>query len=124
MNWYFAALSKYATFDGRARRKEYWIFGLINAVILFILEMVMMSTIKAGHSPTVSGALLLIFALAILLPSISVMVRRLHDTDRSGWWYWIALVPVIGGIVLLVFTLLDGTPGSNQYGPSPKSATI
>lgn len=123
MNWYFKALGKYTTFAGRARRKEYWIFGLINAAILFVLEMVMMSAIRAGHSPLISGTVLLIFALLILLPSISVMVRRLHDTDRSGWWYWIALVPVVGGIVLFVFTVLDSTPGNNQYGPSPKGMT-
>jgi uncharacterized membrane protein YhaH (DUF805 family) len=61
-----------------------------------------------------------IFALAVLIPGISVTVRRLHDTNRSGWWWWIQLVPIVGGIVLLIFMFTDSTPGGNQYGPNPK----
>jgi uncharacterized membrane protein YhaH (DUF805 family) len=61
--------------------------------------------------------------LAVLIPTLALTVRRLHDIDRTGWWILIGLVPLIGGIVLLVFALLDGTPGSNQYGPNPKEAS-
>lgn len=124
MNWYFKALGKYASFEGRARRKEYWIFGLVNAAILVALFAAITATASAGHSPVILSIIYGVFALLILLPSIAVMVRRLHDTDRSGWWFWISLIPGVGGIVLLVFTLLDSSPGNNQYGPSPKSSMM
>ena len=124
MNWYLKALGSYATFSGRARRKEYWTFGLVNAAILIALFTAITITAGGGHSPLILSIVYGVFALLILLPSIAVMVRRLHDTDRSGWWFWISLIPAIGGIVLLVFTLLDGNPGTNQYGPSPKNATM
>lgn len=124
MNWYFRALGKYATFAGRAPRKEYWYFGLINAAILIGLAIAISMTASAGHSPLALTVVYAVFALLILVPSISVMVRRLHDTDHSGWWFWISLVPAIGGLVLLVFAVLDSSPGSNQYGPSPKNMMV
>lgn len=123
MHWYFAALGKYATFAGRARRKEYWMFALINFVICVALSIVAAVTLGAsGKSALVIDAALGVYCLLILLPSLAVTVRRLHDTGRSGWWFWIQLVPIAGAIVLFVFTVLDGTPGPNSYGPSPKSA--
>lgn len=124
MNWYLKAFANYATFSGRARRREYWTFALINAAILTALLIAIMTTGSASHPPLIFSIVYGVFALLLLLPSVAVMVRRLHDTDRSGWWFWISLVPAIGGIVLLVFTLLEGSPGSNQYGPSPKNMTI
>ena len=123
MNWYFEVLRKYGTFEGRARRKEYWMFALINAIICVVLSTVATMMMHGStRSALIAYVVILAYCLLILLPSLAVVVRRLHDTDRSGWWFWIQLVPLIGGIVLLVFTVLDGTPGSNQYGPSPKPA--
>lgn len=123
MHWYFAVVGKYATFAGRARRKEYWMFALVNFVIcvaLAIAGMVMLG--KSQNSALVMDAVLGVYLLLILLPSLAVTVRRLHDTGRSGWWFWIQLVPFVGPIVLFVFTVLDGTPGTNAYGPSAKGA--
>lgn len=123
MHWYFAVLGKYATFAGRARRKEYWMFALINFVICVALGIVAMTMLGASQkSALMIDAVLGVYFLLILLPSIAVTVRRLHDTGRSGWWFWIQLVPLAGPVVLFVFTVLDSTPGSNPYGPSPKGA--
>ena len=119
MNWYLDALRKYATFEGRARRKEYWFFILFNVlavVVLGIIDVVLGTSSKEAGLGLLSG----IYLLAVLLPALAVTVRRLHDTDRSGWWILIEFIPLIGGLVLLVFTLLDSTPGSNRFGPSPK----
>lgn len=121
MNWYLTALKKYAVFEGRARRKEYWFFQLINTLIVIALAIVDgvtgMMRLKAGMG---LGLLSILFILATFLPSFGVLVPRLHDTGRSGWWFLIAFVPFVGGIILLVFTFLDSQPGSNQYGPNPK----
>ena len=120
MNWYLGVLKKYAEFNGRARRKEYWMFFLFNLLIsigLSIIDM-MTGTVNQWGLGLLSG----LYGLAVLVPSIAVAVRRLHDTDRSGWWLLISLIPLIGVIVLLVFLLLDGTPGDNKYGASPKAA--
>lgn len=119
MNWYLEALRKYATFEGRARRKEYWFFILFNVlavVVLGIIDVVLGTSSKEAGLGLLSG----IYLLAVLLPALAVTVPRLHDTDRSGWWILIEFIPLIGGLVLLVFTLLDSTPGSNRFGPSPK----
>lgn len=119
MNWYLEALRKYATFEGRARRKEYWFFILFNVlavVVLGIIDVVLGTSSKETGLGLLSG----LYLLAVLLPALAVTVRRLHDTDRSGWWILIEFIPLIGGLVLLVFTLLDSTPGSNRFGPSPK----
>ena len=121
MSWYFAALKKYAVFSGRARRKEYWMFFLFNIIIglgLGLIEGI------AGIAPESDASVLGgIYGLAVLIPSFAVSVRRLHDTNRTGWWLFISLVPLIGAIVLIVFMTGDSQLGENQYGPNPKTAT-
>ncbi len=119
MNWYLAALKKYAVFSGRARRMEYWMFALFNFIISIALYVI--DGLITGFSlETHSSILQTIYGLAVLLPSLAVGVRRLHDTGRSGWWLLIALVPIIGVIVIIIFTVQDSQPGANQYGPNPK----
>ena len=112
MHWYMEVLRKYAEFGGRARRSEYWWFVLINTLASFALLAVDMFV---G-----TGFLYYLYALAVLIPSLAVGVRRLHDTGRSGWWLLIAFIPLIGAIILLVFLFQDSEPGTNQYGPNPK----
>lgn len=115
MNWFVDVVTKkYATFTGRAHRTEYWMFVLVYIVIAIVLSIVD-AIVKTGN---IVSAL---FALALLIPSIAVAVRRLHDTSRSGWWLLLGFIPLIGAIVLLVFMCLDSTPGANEHGPNPKS---
>jgi uncharacterized membrane protein YhaH (DUF805 family) len=121
MEWFTEALKKYAVFSGRSRRKEYWYFVLFTVLISIALNIIDGLT---GPYDSWAGVGLFsgIFGLAILIPSITVSVRRLHDIDRTGWWVLISLVPLIGWIVLLVFHVQDSTPGSNRYGSNPKFA--
>ena len=122
MNWYLEVLKKYAVFSGRARRKEYWLFFLFSILISIVLTV--LDTVTGSYNAHWGVGLLSgIYALAVLIPSIAVSVRRLHDTDRTGWWLLIGLVPIIGVIVLLVFMVLDSQQGENQYGPNPKAAS-
>jgi uncharacterized membrane protein YhaH (DUF805 family) len=114
MNWYVAVLKKYAVFTGRARRSEYWFFVLFNLIITVILALI--------DAWLGTSFLEIIYSLAVLIPSLAVGVRRLHDTDRSGWWLLIGLVPLFGLIVLIVFFVQDSTAGANKYGPNPKGA--
>ena len=118
MNWYLDVLKKYFVFQGRARRKEYWMFTLFN-MLAYIALMIIEGILGMGGEGGL-GLLSALYSLAILLPSLGVSVRRLHDTDRSGWWLLISLIPIIGAIVLLVFMVLDSQAGTNQYGPNPK----
>ena len=122
MNWYLEVLKKYAMFDGRAALKEYWIFNLFSFIIIIVLSVIDLVT---GTFNVNVGLGLLggIYTLAVLLPGVAVSVRRLHDTDRSGWWILINGIPLIGVIVFIVFTAQAGTPGDNQYGSNPKGAT-
>jgi uncharacterized membrane protein YhaH (DUF805 family) len=122
MNWFLIAVKqKYADFSGRARRSEYWYFLLFYMLILIALSVV---DVVMGWFSTDAGVGVLsgIYTLALLIPSLSVSVRRLHDTDRSGWWLLIGLLPLIGGIVLLVFFVQDSQAGANRFGPNPKAA--
>ncbi len=119
MNWYLEVLRKYAEFNGRASRQEYWFFLLFNLLISAFLATIDFFS-GTFNVETGFGLLSGIYSLAVLVPSIAVTVRRLHDTDRSGWWLFIGLIPIIGGIVLFIFTILDSTSGDNQYGPNPK----
>ncbi len=120
MNWYFIALKKYAVFSGRSRRKEYWYFYLFYILFIFVLTFI---DVMIGTYDEVAeiGLFAGIFVLFMLIPLLAASVRRLHDTDRSGWWLLINLVPLIGVIVFTVFTLQDNKPGENQYGSSPKN---
>jgi len=120
MNWFIKALKKYAVFEGRARRKEYWFFMLFYLIIFFVLVLIDVVTGNINEE-TGLGLISGIFILAMILPSISVGIRRLHDTDRSGWWWWILLIPLIGEVVIFVFMVLDGTSGQNKYGSDPKA---
>ena len=119
MNWYLAVLKKYTVFDGRAHRSEFWFFLLINVIIDIIFGVIdgATGTFDAEYG---MGLLGLIYALAVFLPGLAVTMRRLHDTDRSGWWILIALVPCAGLIVLLVFLTMDSSPGENRFGANPK----
>lgn len=114
MEWYLAPFKKYAQFSGRARRKEYWTFALINSAIAGILNMLSLNV------SSVFGILGGVFALAIFIPSLAVAVRRLHDIGKTGTWYLIVLVPIVGWIMLFVFMLRDSNFGDNQFGPNPK----
>ncbi|MEI8595854.1 DUF805 domain-containing protein [Photobacterium sp. Hal280] len=119
MNWYLYALRKYAVFSGRAQRQEYWYFFLINLVITLALGIVdnLLNTPGAGEGTGLLGG---VYSLAVLLPSVAVGVRRLHDIGKSGWWMLLSLIPVIGFVVLLFFFARDGQPGPNEYGNNPK----
>ena len=113
MHWYLDVLKQYAVFNGRARRKEFWMFALVNFVISIVLLLVDMAT--DGFD-----LLALLYSLAVLLPSLGVSIRRLHDTDRSGWWVLVGFVPILGGIILLVLMAIEGDSGPNSHGPNPK----
>jgi uncharacterized membrane protein YhaH (DUF805 family) len=110
-----ACLTRYATFAGRARRAEYWWFALFN--LLASLALSVLDALAFGFGSV--GLLSTLFSLAIFLPSVSVLVRRLHDTGRSGWWFWISLVPLIGTLILIVWLATPGEAGPNDYGPDP-----
>lgn len=116
MKWYLQVLKKYAVFTGRASRAEFWwfvLFNIIVAIILRIIDRVAGTTTDAGV-----GIVGSIYSLAVLIPSIAVAVRRLHDTNKSGWFYLLVLT-CVGVIVLIVFWAQEGTPGDNTYGPKP-----
>lgn len=109
MNWYLKVLKQYADFNGRARRKEYWMFTLINMIIIYgvsfligILEM------------SILGILLVIYYLAVLVPTIAVAIRRMHDVGKSGWF---CLIPIYN----IILAVTDSEPGGNEYGPNPKT---
>ena len=120
MQWYLKVLRQYADFTGRARRTEYWMFFLFTLIIQIVLA-VLDSLLGLAFVPG-SGVLTTLYVLAVLLPSLGLAVRRLHDTSRSGWWVLIGLVPFLGAIVLIVFAALEGDRGPNAYGPDPKTA--
>ncbi len=113
MEWFINGIKRYVDFNGRARRTEFWMYALfymIGYIVLVVIDVVV------GI-----GFLAILYSLGLLLPSLGVAVRRLHDTDRSGLWLLICLIPIIGALVLLYFYILEGTSGSNQYGADPKA---
>ena len=119
MFWFIEVLKRAFDFSGRSRRKEYWMYSLfyfIIAIVLGILESLMGLTVTDDV-----GILTGLLGLILIIPSLSLIFRRLHDTGRSAWWLLISLIPLIGAIVLFVFTVLDSEPGSNKYGPNPKT---
>jgi uncharacterized membrane protein YhaH (DUF805 family) len=123
LNYYISVLKKYAVFTGRARRKEYWFFILFNIIASFILGFIdaMTGTFSAEAGLGLLGG---IYTLAVVIPSIAVSIRRLHDIGKSGWWFLLVLIPIIGPIALLVFFVFDSEPSENQYGPNPKLESL
>jgi len=119
MNWYLAVLKKYAIFNGRARRKEYWMFVLFYT-IFGIVAVILDNVFGTASKDTGYGIIYGLYSLAMILPALAVAVRRLHDTGKSGWWLFISLIPLIGSIWLLVLLVTDGQPSENKYGPNPK----
>ncbi|MFI9274281.1 DUF805 domain-containing protein [Kitasatospora sp. NPDC052896] len=117
MNWYLAVLRNYVGFRGRARRKEYWMFFLFNLIIDAVLAIL-------GNLLNVGFALEGVYTLLVLLPSLAVLIRRLHDVSRTGWWVLIGVIPLVGFITLLVFSVGESQPGSNKYGPNPLPARV
>lgn len=121
MNWFIDALKNAVNFSGRARRKAYWMFVLFYVIFAFVagvLDGILGTTVNPKTGMGVIGGL---YIFLMLLPLIALSIRRLHDTDRSGWWFLINFVPLIGGLVFFVFTLLEGTRGDNRFGPDPKA---
>lgn len=119
MNWYLKVLKNYANFSGRARRKEYWFFVLFN-VIFAVAAMILDNVLGLAMRDVGYGPFYLLYALATLIPGIAVSVRRLHDIGKSGWYFLLAFIPCVGGIILLVFALTPGDTYSNEYGADPK----
>lgn len=120
MNWYLHVLKNYAQFNGRARRKEYWMFVLFN-IIFAIIAMSLDNLLGFAIAGIGYGPLYGLYTLAVAIPGLAVAVRRLHDVGKSGWMLLIALIPLIGAIWLLVLLVSDSKPGENQYGPNPKA---
>lgn len=123
MNWYLAVLKNFSNFSGRARRKEYWMFVLFNIIfgtVALILDNVLGITMELIPY----GPIYILYVLVILVPSIAVSIRRLHDVGKSAWMLLIALIPFIGAIWLLVLMMMDSQPGENQYGPDPKEEIV
>jgi uncharacterized membrane protein YhaH (DUF805 family) len=118
MNWYLTVLKNYVGFSGRARRTEYWMFALFNFIILLVLAI--LAAVTKSYFFWVLYAL---YALAVIVPGVAVTWRRMQDTGRNGLWILLGLIPFVGSIVLLVFMLLPGTPGPNEFGPDPKAVS-
>jgi uncharacterized membrane protein YhaH (DUF805 family) len=122
MDWYLEVWRKYGDFHGRARRREYWMFQLMNAVAVAAIE----GLVFAGGARLALGtfALLMVYCIAAIIPNFAVTTRRLHDTGRPGWWQLIAFVPLIGIFIVLYFLVQDSETGSNEYGPNPKTVDL
>lgn len=125
MEWMLMPFKRYADFNGRSQRMEYWMFTLFIAIIAFAL--VLLAGLFGGLSDSADGGMsmvlivpLALLVLATIVPSIAVTVRRFHDQDKSGWFYLLSFIPYIGGLIVFVFMCLDGTPGPNRFGPDPK----
>lgn len=147
MNWMIMPFKRYADFKGRSRRMEFWMFALLNSIVWLVLVMMQMGS-TAGFAELAAdeqnnplaiygvlfsgtfGILLALWALATIIPSIAVTVRRLHDRDMSGWWYLgviigslIPLINILVSLGFLILMFLPGTPGPNRFGPDPKDPT-
>ena len=118
MNWYLSVLKNYVGFSGRARRMEYWMFALVNAIIFLVLAILATATRSFFF-----WVLLFLYDLGVLLPALAVTWRRIQDTGRNGLWILLGLIPFVGGIILLVLTILPGTQGPNEFGPDPVAAS-
>lgn len=119
MEWYLKVLKEhYADFNGRARRQEYWMFLLFNVIATIVVAIVDgLQSLVTG----VPGILYGLYSFGVLIPGLAVSVRRLHDLNKSGWMLLVGLIPLVGGIIVLVWMCTEGEKGTNQYGADPKS---
>ena len=117
MGWYLEVLKKYATFDGRAHRTEFWMFVLVSFIVSLVLNIV--DAIIGTGGDLGGGVLAGIYGLVVLIPSLAVGARRLHDIGKSGWWQLLALIPIVGVIILIVWFATKGHESENQHGPNP-----
>jgi len=122
MEWMLLPIKRYADFSGRSRRKEYWMFLLGVIIVAVVLGLIEGALGMGGSVGGIYGPLSLIFLIAVIIPGIAVQVRRFHDQDKSGWFVLLSLIPFVGGLVVLVFMLLEGTKGPNRFGADPKGA--
>jgi uncharacterized membrane protein YhaH (DUF805 family) len=120
MNWYLQVIKKYAVFTGRARRKEFWMYVLFN-IIVSIVAAVIDNVIGTNISILPYGYVFMVYNLFVIIPSLAVSVRRMHDIGKSGWMILVGLIPIIGGIWLLVLFVMDSKPGDNNWGANPKA---
>lgn len=125
--WKKAIIHNYTNFSGRARRKEYWYTALANIIILLPIYLLMLFSVfqmeKTGEPSIlfwVCYGLIILYGLAVFIPGLALIARRLHDTGRSGWYYLLAFIPFVGFIIILVFFVEDSKPGENKWGPNPK----
>ncbi|OHA78487.1 MAG: hypothetical protein A2V96_02545 [Candidatus Yonathbacteria bacterium RBG_16_43_6] len=119
MDNYIEVLKKYALFNGRAGRKEYWMFTLVNVLIMLGFNF-----LSFALDSTFIQVLGIVYLLAVLVPSLAVYVRRLHDTNHSAWWILLGLIPIVGSIILLIFLVTDSQAGDNIYGTNPKGVPV
>lgn len=119
MNYYLKALHNYATFNGRSRRSEYWYFVLFN-IIFALVAIVLDNVLGIAMKEVPYGPIYGLYTLAVFIPGLAVSVRRLHDVGKSGWFFFIILIPLIGSIWLIVLMATDGDIGENKYGANPK----
>ncbi len=128
MGWMLMPLRRYAEFSGRSRRKEFWMWVLFTTIVSTILAVIGIMGAESRLFSSESGLMLYyactlgLFSLVIFIPNLALVVRRLHDTDRSGWNILFGLIPIVGGFILLYFYVTEGTRGPNRYGPDPKGA--
>ena len=125
MEWYLKVMrDNYANFNGRARRKEYWMFTLFFTLFfiasIFIMA-ILFSSVSESTGSLIGGILIIGLFLTHLVPSLAVTIRRLHDTGKSGWFYLLSFIPYIGGLIIFIFTVIEGDRGDNKYGPDPKA---
>ena len=126
MDWMLMPLKRYADFNGRSRRKEYWMFSLFTLIVYAVLYALMIMGTdfqngELGALGMLAACLLFVFGLGVLVPSIAVAVRRFHDQDKSGWFVLLVFIPFVGGLIMLVFMCLEGTRGPNRFGEDPKA---
>jgi uncharacterized membrane protein YhaH (DUF805 family) len=120
VEWMILPLKRYADFEGRSRRKEYWMFVLGLVIVAVAVTLIELLLGLEGSVAGSYGPLTLLLFLAVFIPGIAVQVRRFHDQDKSGWFVLIGLIPFIGSLIVFVFMLLEGTRGPNRFGPDPK----
>ena len=119
VKWYIGVLKKYMVFKGRARCREFWMFALFNFIVSILITIAAQILVNIPVIGAILALLPIIYCIAIFLPSIGIWIRRLHDTNRSGWFLLLLCVPIVGVIILIIFAIQKGTPSDNRYGPNP-----